>query len=169
MKSEMKLFGKLHIVDILWALILVLLVFAAVQFSIPTEVSARQGDITIRYTIELGERVGQDGRRRLARTGFHENIRVGETVFDGINGQNIGTIVQVYALPFLIDTFDEDEGVIRRVPVDGFEYVYIVVEARAQVCDYETLVGVVPIQVGRAAFVRSKHFAGEGFVIAIEY
>lgn len=169
MIKDKKLFGMIHIMDIIWAVLLVILVFAAVQFSIPTEVNARTGDITLRYTIELGERVGEDGRRRLARDGFHENVKIGQLLFDGVHGQEIGRIVDVYTRTFQVDAFDEDRQTFRRAEVQGLEYVYIVVEAPAQVSSYETLIGVVPVQVGRVVFVRSKYFAGEGFVVAMEF
>jgi len=163
-----KLFGLIHVADILWAVLIVVLVFGAMQFSAPQEVSARAGDVTVRYTIELGDRRNAAGERRLAWEGFHENVHVGETLFDAQMGFVIGTVVDVYARPFYVDAFDENSGAIRRARVDGLEYVYIVVEARAQISDYETLIGSHPIAVGRDIMVRNKHFASEGFVITIE-
>ena len=169
-----KIFGMIHILDITFVAILIAVIFFAVQFAIPREVSARAagwsgtGEVLLRYTIELGERIGEDGRRRLAPEGFHENIHIGETLFDGLMGQEIGRIIDVYTLPFQIDVFDEDSGIFRRTEVPGLEYVYIVVEARAQVSDYETLIGHFSVGVGRPAFIRSKHFASEGFIIAME-
>lgn len=168
MKNK-KLFGVIHILDILWAVLLIVLVFAAIQFSMPRQVSARTGDVLLRYTIELGGAIGEDGAMRLAPAGFHENIQIGEALFDGTTGQQIGRIVYVYAEPFTIDSFDEDSGTFRRARVAGLEYVYIIVEAGAQVSDYETLIGNVPIQVGRVVFIRSKYFAGEGFITAMEW
>ena len=166
--KKFKLFGLIHPADILWAVILVVLVFGAIQFTAPQEVSARPGDVQIRYTIELGDRRNDAGERRLSREGFHEKIQTGYTLLDAQRGLPIGTIVNVYALPFQVDSFDEEGGVIRRATVEGLEYVRIVVEARAQISDYETLIGQFPVAVGREAVIRSKHFAGEGFIIAIE-
>ena len=168
MKNQ-KLFGIIHILDILWAVLLVALVFAAAQFSMPRQVSARAGDVTLRYTIELGGAQGEDGELRLSPEGFHENVQIGEAVFDGIMGQEIGRIVDVYSKPFAVDAFDDSDNTFRRVEVDGLEYVYIIVEAHAQVDAYETLIGQVPIQVGRVVFIRSKYFAGEGFITAMEW
>ena len=167
--KHFKLFGFINILDILWVVMLVALVFGAVQFSIPREVSARTGDVTLRYTIELGERQGDDGQRRLSLEGFHENVQIGETLFDGLAGQEIGRIVDVYTLPFHVDAFEAASGTFRRAGVEGLEYVYIVVEANAQVNEYETLIGHFSVGVGRVAFVRSKYFAGEGFITAVEF
>ena len=163
-----KIFGKIHTADIFIAVLLIVFVFGAVQFAVPREVRARAGDVLIRYTVELGERVGEDGRRRKSPAGFHENIQIGEPVFDSIMGQYIGRIVDVYALPFQIDVYDYDKGVIVRSEVDGLEYTYIVIEARAGVSMYETLIGNFSVGVGRPAFIRSRYFAGEGFIVAID-
>ena len=154
--------------DIIWLVLIGALIFGAVQFSIPREVSANVGDATIRFTIELGERLDGGGSRRVIRSGFHENIQVGEPIFNSLNGVRIGTIVDVYALPYQVEAFDEASNIIRRAKVDGLEYVYIVVEARAHISDYETLIGSFPVSVGREAYVRSKHFAGAGYIIAME-
>lgn len=163
----MKLFNKLHVADILWMILIVVLIFGAVQFSNPREVSAQTGDTVIRYTVELGDRL--DGNaRRVIREGFHENIRIGEPVFSGLTGVYIGTIVDVYALPLQIESFDEANNIIRRADVDGLEYVYIVIEAPAQITYYETLIGSFSVSVGREAFVRSRYFAGAGYVVAME-
>jgi len=166
--SSKKLFGLIHVADILWVILIAVLVFGAMQFSAPQEVSARAGDVTVRYTIEIGDRRNAAGERRLAWEGFHENVLIGETLFDAQMGFPIGTIVDVYARPFYVDALDESSGIIRRTRVEGLEYTYIVVEARAQISDYETLIGSHPIAVGRDIMVRNKYFASEGFVITIE-
>ena len=168
MDKKFKILGILHLADIFWLALVVVLVFAAVQFSVPRQVAARPGAVPVRFTIELGEQ-RTSGEPRLIEAGFHERIRTGEPLFDSLRGLHIGTIVDVYARPFQVAAFDEDAGMLRRAPVEGLEYVYIVVEAHAQVCDYETLIGLYPIAVGREAMVRSRDFAGQGFIIALEH
>ena len=163
-----KLFGLIHLADILWVMLIVLIILAASIFSMPREANARQGNATIRFTIELGERRTEGGNRILQPAGFHENIRIGEPIFDSVTGIHIGTIVDVYALPYKVEAFDEAAGIIRRTEVEGLEYVYIVVEAPATISEYETLVGNFPVSVGRGAYVRSKYFAGAGYIILLE-
>ncbi|MCL2420518.1 MAG: DUF4330 domain-containing protein [Defluviitaleaceae bacterium] len=162
-----RLFGTIHVADIFWLLLIAALIFGGIRLSVPREVSAQSGDATIQYTIELGER--WDGNaRRVIQTGFHENIRIGEPIFDSLRGVRIGTIVDVYTRPFQVDAFDEATGTIRRADVDGLEFVYIIVEAHAQISDYEVLIGSFPVSVGREAYVRSKYFAGAGYIVAVE-
>jgi len=162
------LFKVIHLADIFWLILLVVLVVIAVRFSSPGVVLAHQGNLTVRYTIELGERRDMGGTQLIPSAGFHENIRVGEPLFDAMQGRHIGTIVDVFAKPFQVQAFDEAYGVIRWADVDGLEYVYIVVEADVSRNDYETLIGTFPIGVGRSAYVRAKSFAGAGYIIAIE-
>jgi len=162
-----RLFGPIHVADLFWLALLIALVFGGVRFSIPREVNAQTGAATIRYTIELGER--WDGNaRRVIQAGFHENIHIGEPIFDSLRGIRIGTIVDVYTRPFRVEAFDESNNIIRRPEVDGLEFVYIAVEAQANISDYEILVGLFPVSVGREAYVRSKYFAGAGYIIAME-
>ena len=162
-----KLFGPIHLADIFWLILLVALIFGGIRFSIPREVNAQTGPAIIRYTIELGER--WDGNaRRVIQAGFHENIQIGEPIFDSLRGIHIGTIIDVYTQPFRVEAFDEVNNIISRPEVEGLEFVYIVVEAGAQISDYEILIGLFPVSVGREAYVRSKYFAGAGYIVAVE-
>lgn len=162
-----KIFAR-HIADVVLLLLIAVIVFALVQFSMPREVNARQGDATLRYTIELGERFDGD-IRRVITAGFHEGIRVGEPIFDSQRGLHIGTIVDVYAVPFTVEAFDEENNIIRQAVVEGLEFVHVVVEAPATVTLYETLIGAFPVAVGREAYVRAKHFAGIGYIVAMDF
>jgi len=161
-----KLFGVLHLADIIWIVLLIALVPMAIRFSIPREVGAQTGDNIVRFTIEIGERPTEGIRP--PRAGFYQNIRRGEPIFDSSVGLYLGTIVDVYARPFQVDTFDKSSDTIRQIDVEGLELVYIVVESSVTISDYETLIGNFPISVGRAAFVRSKDFAGAGYIISME-
>ena len=164
--KNFKLFGVLHFADIMWILLLLALIPAAVRFSVPREVGAHTGDTLVRFTIELGERAAEGVMA--PREGFHENIRIGQPIFDSSVGTHLGTIVDVYALPFETAVYNENTGRFRQTTVEGLEFVYIVVEASVNINDYETLIGNFPISVGRAAFVRSKDFAGAGYIISME-
>ncbi|MCL2016609.1 MAG: DUF4330 domain-containing protein [Defluviitaleaceae bacterium] len=163
-----KIFG-VHLMDIIWLALLVLLIFGATQLAVPRQVQAQTGDFRIRYTIELGNRERDDGRRLLATDGFYQNIQIGDTLTEAAMGQEIGRIVDVYALPFEISAFNEQTGTFQLATVDGLELVYIVVESYATVTEYETLIGHFSVGVGRGVAVRSKFFAGEGFITAVEF
>lgn len=172
--NRYKLFGIIHVGEILWVVLITALVFGAIQFSVPRRVDATVGGTgttggpVVRYTIELGERRDQNNTRRVPQSGFHENVQIGEHIFDAMRGIHIGTIVDVYAMPFTVEAFDEANNIIRQAPVPGLEFVYIVVEANVQITDYEMLVGLFPVSVGRSAYVRSKYFAGSGYIVSLE-
>ena len=160
-KKKYRLFGIIHAADIIWLGLVAVLVYGAMHFAQPVGLRAGQGDVTVRYTIELG-------MLYIIPEGFHKTIPLGDYVFDGIRGANIGTVVDVFARQNQSLVFDEDENIVRSMPVAGQELLYIVVEAPAVVSDFETTIGLYPIAVGRPVAVRSKHFAGEGFIISIE-
>jgi hypothetical protein len=133
------------------------LVWFASVFSAPRQVAARSGDPLVRYTIELGEK----------EAGFHTNIEPGAVVLDSLKGYDIGRVVQAYALPYREDAPDEEAGIFRRAVVEGLEFTYIEVEAVAQVSDYATSIGQYDIAVNKEVYVRSKRFAGKGYITAI--
>jgi len=163
---DFKLFGVLHLADIMWIVLLIALIPLGIRFSMPREVAAHTGDTVVRFTIELGARPA-DGVRA-PRAGFYQNITVGEPVFDGSVGLHLGTIVDAYAQPFQIRVFDEAADRIAQADVEGLELTYVVVEASVTISDYETLIGTFPISVGRNVSVRSKSFAGSGYIVAVE-
>jgi len=156
-KNGYRLFGLINPVDILLAAALAALVYFALQFAAPQEVSARAGDSLIRYTIEL------KGKRE----GFHERIEIGTALYDNVRDFLIGTIVDVKPLPYYEEAFDIEACIIREAPVAGLENIYILVEASAQINDGSTSIGQYEIAVGRDVFVRNNRIAGKGFVTSI--
>ena len=168
-KDKFKLFGIIHLADILMAIVMVALVFGAMQFSAPRQVSARAGDVMIRYTIQFGDVRSQGGHRMPIAEGFHKNIQADEPLFDGARGLYVGTIVDIFAKPYYVEAPNEAYGVFSRTRVEGLEFVYVVVEAPAQIGSNFTLIGQNQISVGREIGVRSRDFAGRGFVVSIEH
>ena len=163
---DFKLFGILHLADIMWIVLLIVLIPIGIRFSMPREVAAHTGDTVVRFTVELGERPA-DGIRA-PRAGFYQNITVGDPIFDGSVGLHLGTIVDAYAMPFQTRVFNEAAGIITLTDVNGLELTYVVIEAGVAISDYETLIGNFPISVGRNVSVRSKSFAGAGYIVAVE-
>ena len=153
-----RLFGIVNPIDVLLVAAVIALVWAAYIFSAPQTVAAEGGRL-VRFTIELPARP----------EGFHATIVPGPIVLDSVRGLNIGNVVYAYGLPFLDDVADEADGVIRRSPVDGLEFTYIVVEAWADVSDYATEIGQYIVRVNQEIAARSRDFAGLGFITAVEF
>ena len=154
-----RLFGLVSIIDIAIVALLAVFVLIALRFSSPRELVARPGDETIRFTVELQRRMPS----------FKESIRVDVPIEDSIQGLSLGTIVDFYVEPFLDDVPDHYNEIIRRVPVEGLETLYIVIEAMAQVTDYATLIGgTYEILIGREVFIKNSDFASAGIVVRIE-
>ena len=153
-----RLFGVINPIDVLLVTAVVLLVWGAYILAQPQTVVAEGGRL-IRFTFELGERPA----------GFHQSIEIGSPAYYGGQNWRVGTVVDVYALPFLTDAPDERAGIIRRTPVEGLEFTYIVIEAWADICDYVTSVGNFWVAVNRQVGIRSKDFGGIGFITNIEW
>ena len=148
-----RLFGILNPIDALLVMAVAVLIWGAYLLAQPQTVIAESGRL-IRYTFELSERPA----------GFHESIEVGAPVYCAARGWRVGFIVDVYASEFLQDAPDEAAGLIRRTPVEGLEFTYIVIEAWADITDYSTNIGEFWVAVNRSAPLRSKDFAGFGVI-----
>lgn len=152
-----KLFSVINVFDLVIVLACAALVYGAYLFSAPQQVVAESGT-RIQFTIELRERP----------TGFYQQIEPGATVIDSVRGSAIGTVVRAYGTPFLRDVPDEENNIIRRTPVEGREFTYIVVEAFANVSDFEIEVNQIRIMVNRSLYVRSRDFAGAVWITGLE-
>jgi len=153
-----RLFGVINPIDVLLVTIAVLLIWGAYILAQPQTVAA-EGGRQIRFTFELAERP----------EGFHQGIEVGSPAFYGSQNWLVGTVVEVYSLPFLQDAPDHVAGVFRRVPVAGLEFTYIVIEAWADISDYATNIGNFWVAVNRAVGLRSRDFGGIGLITNIEW
>ncbi|MCL2853034.1 MAG: DUF4330 domain-containing protein [Defluviitaleaceae bacterium] len=156
--KKFRLFGKLSVMDILMVTAVAALAYVGVQFSAPVSVEASPSDTTIIYTVELTNK----------RSEFINNVIVGEPLFDSIRGFEIGRIISVDSRPFYADAPDFENNVIRRGEVEGFSFIYIEVEAQAQITERATSVGNFDVMVGMEVFVRTRDFASAGFVVTLE-
>jgi len=152
-----RLFGIINPIDVLLVIAAVLLIWGAYLLAQPQNVAA-DGRVLIRYTFELGERPA----------GFYQTIEIGAPVEYGSQNWWVGEIVEVYSLPFLADISDERAGIVRRRPVEGLEFTYVVIEAWANISDASTNIGDFWLAVNRHVPLRSRNFAGFGFVVNIE-
>ena len=152
-----RLFGVINLVDILIIAFFIVFAVLAMRFSAPQSAAARPGDVPITYTVEVQRR----------KPDFKDKVKVGAAVEDSQRGFAIGTITKVYTEPYLEDTPDYDNSIIRRAPVDGLETIYIEIEAMAQITDYTTLVGAYEVLIGKDIYLKTGDFAAGGFVVRI--
>lgn len=161
-----RLFGVINLFDIFLVLACVAIVYGAHLFSAPQSAVADSGRL-IRFTVELSDHQRQQLVGNPA--GFYQQISPGPVVIESTRGVPIGQVVYAYSQPFLQDVPDEAAGVFRRTPVEGREFTYVVVEARADVSDLETTVNQIRILVNQDIYVRSQNFAGRGFITHLEF
>jgi hypothetical protein len=156
--KKYRLFGIINIVDIGMIAALILFAFLAVRFSAPQSAAARPGDVSLRYIVEVQRR----------KPDFADKVNAGDAVEDSLRGYAIGTIKSVRSEPYLEDVPDYTSNIIRRMPVDGLETVYVEIEAMGQVTDYTTLIGSFEVLVGKEIYIKAKHFAAGGYVVGLD-
>jgi len=148
---------RINFFDAFLVVMCVAIVYGAYVFSMPQQAVA-DGGTRIRYTIELSR----------IPAGTYQRIVPGPVVFDSSHNVAIGNVLYAYSLPFLEDVQDEANNVIRRTPVEGREFTYIVVEAFANVSPREVEVNQFRVMVNREIYVRSQDFAGLGHITRLE-
>lgn len=153
-----RLFGKVNIFDIILVAVVIAIVYGAYVFAMPGQVAADNSRL-VRFTVEFGEQ----------REGFHAQIEPGALVIDSRLDVAIGHVVSAYSLPFLRDVQDEYSNIWRRTPVEGLEFTYVVIETNANVTDSLIEVNGFRIMVNTHAGIRSRDFAGYGFIVRIEF
>jgi len=158
MRTKYKIFKVINVFDLLIVLACAALVYGAYLFSMPHQVVAEEGRM-IRFTVELSEHPA----------GFYQQIEPGPLVFESSHGIAIGNVVYAYSLPFLQDVPDEANNIFRRTPVYEREFTYIVIETWANVSDFETEVNQFRVAVNRDIYVRSRDFAGRGFITNVDF
>ena len=140
-------------------IIVIIMLIALLKFFYkPQNVNVKLTTTPIRYTIEIQRRDPD----------FIHNVKIGADVEVQKSELVIGKIVNVKSEPYLEDTPDYDNKIIRRVPVDGFETIYIEIEAQAQIKSYTTLVGTYEVLIGKAIPIITKDFAANGYVVGID-
>ncbi len=91
--------------------------------------------------------------------GFSENVVIGDKATDKVEKNVIGVVTAVEVKPCEKNSYDQDNGGIVHAFIPMRENVYVTIEADA---DTE-------IEVGKALSVITKHFAGAGYVVGVEY
>lgn len=156
---------KINVFDIILILACAVFVYGAYLFSMPEQVAGSSGT-TVRFTVELNDH----SRERLIGkpAGFYTQIVPGPYVTESSRGMTIGRVVDAYALPFMQDVPFEAENIFRRMPLEEREFTYVVIEALAEVTERLITVNGIPIMVNQNMYVRSRDFAGRGFITALE-
>ena len=153
-----RLFGKINVFDLILVLVCIAVVYVAFIFAAPGQDLDQSGQ-RVRFTVEFVE----------SKEGFHQQIVPGPIVVDAIRDVVVGHVVYAYGLPMLRDSIDYDYNIVRRTEVEGFEFTYVVIETFANVTEFDTEVNGFRIAVNRGVYIRSRDFAGGGFITNVEF
>jgi len=157
-QKKYRLFGIINIIDVLIVAAIIGVIYGAHLFAMPQQTAAEGGRL-VRFTVELSGH----------NSGFYQQIEPGAVVIESSIGVPIGTIIYTYASAFMQDVPDEANNIIRRAEVEGREFTYVVIETMANISEFETEVNNFRLMVGRSVYVRSRDFAGEGHITALEF
>lgn len=156
MKSY-KVFGRISIVDIFIILCLIGLIVFLYMFSVPKSGEAT-GDNTRQYVIEVNK----------IDEGLTSKLQIGDEIFDSLKGTSIGTVVGVEEKPYEILADDTVNREFLVKGLDGMSSAYVTVEANMTESTNATTVGDFKVMVGSEVFVKTKNFAGNGYIVELE-
>lgn len=142
-KKHMK---KFNVIDI----IIVVALIAAICAGFLVAGGGESEDNAIKLiTLEIPEKT----------EGFSENVVIGDKVTDKVEKNVLGVVTAVEVKPCEKNSYDRDNGGIVHTAIPMRENVYVTIETDA---DTE-------IEVGKSLSVITKHFAGAGYVVGVEY
>lgn len=137
---------KFNVIDII--IVVVLLGAVCAGFLLGGGSKADDGKTKL-ITLEIPEK----------REGFSENVVIGDKATDKVEKKEIGIVTAVEVKPCEKNSYDRDNGGIVKTAIPMRENVYVTIETDA---DTE-------IEVGKSLSIITKHFAGAGYVVGIEY
>lgn len=156
MKKSYKVFGRISIVDIFIMICLIGLIVFLYLFSVPKD--GNSGSDIRQYVIEISK----------IDEGLSSKLQPGDEIFDSLKGTSIGTVVSVEEEPYKMPTDDIKDREYVTGDVDGLTNCYITVEAAMTESDNATTVGDFQVMVGSEVFVKTKNFAGNGYIVGLE-
>lgn len=107
----------------------------------------------------------EDGKKLITleitekHTGFSENVVVGDSVTEKVHKKQIGTVVGVKKVNSEKNSYDRASGKPTVTVIPEREDVYVTMEVSSDTEAY----------VGKPLSVITKHFAGSGYVTAVDY
>ncbi len=113
----------------------------------------------VRYTIEM---TGMPA-------GSSQLVSPGDVITDSTKNYGMGSVVSVEVGPYTTYVPDVSSGVSRKAEIEGYENVYVTIEADATITDSTiTTTGGYVVRVGAASTAEGPGYAGTGYVIDIE-
>lgn len=159
MKNTYKIFGKFGVVDIFIGIAIIGIVVFLNWLSVPASSNATASEENIKkYIIEIK---GID-------EGLSSKLQVGEEIYDSLKGSSIGHVVAVEEKPYEIFADDVENKEFILSPVEGLSTCNITVEAQVVESSNATNVGSFQLMVGTQVYVKTKNFAGNGYIIMLE-
>ena len=97
--------------------------------------------------------------------GFHEKIRIGDTIEDSAKGYYYGVVSHVEAEPTVIETLDSVNQKIVKAEVPDRETILLTVKCDGTESDILITAGGQPIKIGQQMRLKGKGYALGGFIL----
>lgn len=100
---------------------------------------------------------------------MQDRVAVGDTVVDNIKNYGMGTVTAIEVYPYTDRANDEENGIIRQTPVDGYVTLLLTVEADTVEGEKEiaTTDGYV-LRTGTSVSCTAGALAATGYVLTVE-
>lgn len=142
-----RLFGLINVVDLLILLVVAVIVLVGYKI-LNTKIAEPAEQATKLVTMEITKK----------RESFCKNIKIGDEVIEKVNNTALGVVKAVSYKPAEEIVVSQTDGAVKRVEVPERFDATVVLEVPAEG----------NVQVGKLLSVKAKHFAGSGYVLAVE-
>lgn len=148
---------RINFFDIVIVLVLLLVVAAAYLLTHRND-SPAAVVVTRTYQVELPE----------LEEGIEQYVSVGDPVTDNIKNYSAGTVKNVEVKPYETDVLDEENGVLRRSPVEGMVTLVLTIEADTVETDKSVdTTGGYTLRTGAGASLTAGSMSAAGYILSV--
>jgi hypothetical protein len=154
-----KLFGVLNIVDIVIIILVIALIVGGVYAYEKYRENLNANVETVQYQVEIK---GVDEK-------FVAAINNGDFIRESVKGNNLGRVAGKSSVPATNINSDFINGKYVVAAVPGKLDLVLTLKADAKVTSRSINVGGLDIRIGQKIYVKGKGYAGEGFILNINF
>ena len=151
---------RFGLIDVIIILLVLAVIGAGLWFFFGSMIFNDGYEAKITYEVRLTE----------IKSEFTSRIQWGDSVYDSVYGELIGTVSKVRTEQYTEQVLDKSTGEFVNTVKSGYYNVYITIDATARYSEKEHAyyAAETEIKVGKAMSVRLQDFSGVGYCIALE-
>lgn len=139
--------------------VVVILAVAAVAYFLSHDSASGQTTVTRSYVLELTQ----------LQEGMESYVAVGDTVTDNVKNYEIGTVTDVQVVPYTSAATDEEAGIVKQAPINGYISLQLTIEVDTVETDSQisTESGYV-LRVGTSVSCTVGSLRGSGYILQLD-